>query len=264
MIHTAGKTRSKIFAPFFMTSIFAFLYLPMVVLIAFSFNSRSFPAPWHSFTLQWYSQLFSEKELWGAFFNSMIVALSSSSLCILFTIFLLYFLSRGGRINRAMNLFYINLVFPETVLGVALISYFTLLNIPLGLITITIAHTIVGLGFTVPIAFLRYREINPAIFEASKVLGAHETQTFFKITLPLMRPILLTFGLMIFIVSFDDFILSYFCSGAGTQTLSLFLVSSIRYGVSPVVNALATILLIMTFVLASLFLRIGKRDGRMI
>lgn len=162
------------------------------------------------------------------------------------------------------NLFYVNLLLPETVFGVALISFFSLLNIPLGLMTIIIAHTVVGLGFAAPIAFVRFREIDPIFFEASRVLGATATQTFFRVILPLMKPILITIGLMIFVISFDDFILSYFCAGAGSQTLSLFLVCSARYGLSPVINALATLLLVFTLLLAAIFFSMDKRARRLI
>lgn len=264
MIPGIKQKQSKFFGRLFLVVLYAFFYFPMVVLIVFSFNSRSFPAPWDQFTFQWYTTLFSERELWESFFNSSIIALSSSSICILLTCMMLFFLSRGGRIDRMMNIFYLNLILPETVLGVSLLSFFSLLQIPLGLVTIIIAHTIVGLGFAAPIAFLRFRELDPVIFEASRVLGATPSQTFFRVVLPLMKPVLVTTGLMIFVISFDDFVLSYFCSGAGFQTLSLFLVSSVRYGLSPVVNALATFLLIFTFILASVFFSMGKRARRFV
>ncbi len=260
----ANRKRSKFLKSSFLIAMYGFFYLPMIVLIIFSFNSRSFPAPWESFTFHWYYALFSDKELWLSFRNSSIVALASSSLCIILTCFMLFSLSRGKKIDRMMNLFYVNLIFPETVLGVSLLSFFTLLNIPLGLMTIIIAHTIVGLGFAAPIAFIRFREIDPIFFEASRVLGATASQTFFRVVLPLMKPILVTTGLMIFVISFDDFILGYFCSGAGSQTLSLFLVSSARYGISPVINALAALLLFFTLILATIFFSMGQRARRLI
>lgn len=262
MISAHRSRRSKLFSPLFLFLMFTFLYLPLVVLIIFSFNSRSFPAPWEHFTLQWYSALFSERELWESFLNSLIVATTSSFICISLTCCLLFFLSRGGKVDRFMNLFYANLVLPETILGVALLTFFVACNIPLGLTTIVIAHTLVGLGFAIPVAFLRFRDLDPSIFEASRVLGATQAQTFFRIVLPLMKPVLITSGLMIFVISFDDFILSYFCAGAGSQTLSLFLVSSIRYGISPVVNALATFLFLFTLVLATIFFSIDHRARR--
>ncbi len=242
----------------FLITIFGFLYLPLFVLIAFSFNSKSFPAPWGNFTLRWYKELFESQELWESFFNSFIVATTSTIFCILLTMSLLYLLSRFRTLSNSATLFYGNLIIPETVLGVGLLSYFTLINLPLGLTTIIIAHTVLGLGFSIPILFIRFSEIDHRIFEASKVLGASSSQTFFRIALPLMRPTLFAAALMIFIISFDDFVLSYFCSGTSAQTLSLFLVASIRYGISPVVNAFASILLILIVLLAALFFSFKK------
>lgn len=176
--------------------------------------------------------------------------------------FLLYLLSRVRTLGNWPTLFYGNLIIPETVLGVGLLSYFTLANIPLGLPTIIIAHTVLGLGFSTPILFIRFSEIDHRIFEASRVLGASSSQTFFKVALPLMRPTLFAAGLMIFIISFDDFVLSYFCSGTSFQTLSLFLVASIRFGISPIVNAFASILLILIVLLATLFFAF-KKEARL-
>lgn len=238
---------------------FGFFYLPLLVLVAFSFNARPFPAPWSHFTLEWYKELFFAQELWESFFNSFIVASSSTLLCLMLTMFLLYLLSRVRTLGNWPSLFYGNLIIPETVLGVGLLSYFTLLHIPLGLSTIIIAHTVLGLGFSIPILFIRFSEIDHRIFEASRVLGASSSQTFFRVALPLMRPTLFATGLMIFIISFDDFVLSYFCSGTSAQTLSLFLVASIRYGISPVINAFASILLILIILLASLFFSFKNR-----
>ena len=253
------KKITKIAPLFFLITTFIFLYLPLIVLVTFSFNSKSFPAPWSHFTLDWYKELFSSRELWVSFFHSLTVATVSTALCLFLAISLLYFLAKGKKIKKWSSLFYGNLIIPETILGVSLISYFTLLNIPLGLHTIVIAHTILGLGFIMPILFIRFSEIDPRTFEASLVLGASFSQTFFRIALPIIKPTLFTSALMIFVLSFDDFVLSYFCSGSSAQTLSLFLIASIRYGISPVINAFSSILLILIILLTALFFSFKSR-----
>lgn len=139
------------------------------------------------------------------------------------------------------------------MLAIGLVSYFSLFQVPLGFQTLLIAHTVLGLGFAIPILFVRYKELSPSLTEASLILGAGPTRTFFKITLPLLKPALLASGLLIFVISFDDFLFSYFCAGTSVETLSLYLISSIRFGISPVVNALSTILLFFTIPLALLF-----------
>ncbi|MBM3193957.1 MAG: ABC transporter permease [Chlamydiae bacterium] len=257
-----GKKLKGLIPHAFLFVTFGFLYLPLLVLVAFSFNSRSFPSPWGNFTLKWYKELFSSSGVWESFFNSFIVASTSTLLCTMLTMFLLYLLLRYRTLGNWSTLFYGNLIIPETVLGVGLLSYFSLLNIPLGIPTIIIAHTVLGLGFSIPILFTRFFEIDHRIFEASRVLGASSTQTFFKVALPLIRPTFFATGLMIFIISFDDFVLTYFCSGTSAQTLSLFLVASIRFGVSPVINAFASILLILIILLASLFFSF-KKEARL-
>ncbi len=237
---------------------FSFLYLPIFILIIFSFNSRSFPSSWDNFTLIWYKLLFTNTEIWVSFFNSLIIAICSTTICISLTIFMIYFLYKGGKIGKFITIFYGNLIIPETVLAVGLISYFTTMKIPLGMITIIIAHSVIGLGFSIPLLYIRYKDLDKNIFEASLNLGASHLQTFIKIALPLIRPTLLTSGLIIFIISFDDFILAYFCSGNSIQTLPLFLISSIRYGISPIINALASILLVMTTIIVVVFFYLKK------
>ncbi len=257
-----GKSLKKFIPRIFLWTTFSFLYLPLFVLIAFSFNAKSFPAPWGHFTIHWYKELFEAQQLWDSFLNSFIVASFSTLLSLLLTTALLYLLSRFRTLGNWSTIFYGNLIIPETVLGAGLLSYFTLAHVPLGLPTIVVAHTVLGIGFSIPILFTRFAEIDIRIFEASRVLGASSAQTFFKVSLPLMRPTLLAVSLMIFIISFDDFVLSYFCSGTSVQTLSLFLVNSIRYGISPVINAFASILLILIALLASLFFTF-KKEARL-
>jgi len=158
-----------------------------------------------------------------------------------------------------MGMFYGNLIIPETVLAVSLLSFFTMIHIPLGLITLVLAHTVLGLGFVIPVVYARFRELDPTLQEASYVLGATPMQTFFKVTLPLLRPTLIMIALLVFILSFDDFILSYFCAGSTAQTLSLYILSMIRTGVSPVVNALSSVLLFFSSFFVLIFFSLKTR-----
>lgn len=244
---------SRLALPTSVTLTYLFLYVPIFVLILYSFNSKGFPSPWESFTLDWYRELFQSTELWESFATSLIVALASTGLSLTMGVMLIFFQACGGKIGRYLPLFYGNLVIPETLLAVSLISYFSMLHIPLGLPTLIVSHTVLGIGFVIPILYVRYRDLDPRLHEASLVLGASPLQTFFKITLPLLRPAMIATGMLVFVISFDDFILSYFCSGTSTQTLSLYLISSIRYGISPVVNALSTLMLLITSGLVMLF-----------
>ncbi|HAZ15611.1 MAG: hypothetical protein A2Y28_01965 [Chlamydiae bacterium GWC2_50_10] len=249
------KTASYIGIPLF----YLFLYLPISVLLLFSFNSEGFPSPWKGFTLKWYEELFRSPFLWEAFGNSLIVASFSTFICLSLGLFLIYYATQGGKVKRFLLLFYGNLVIPETVLGVSLLGFFSFFSIPLGLITLIFAHTVLGLGVTLPILYARYEELDLKLTEASSVLGATPVQTFFKVTLPLMFPTAITTALLVFILSFDDFVLSYFCAGSTAQTLSLYILSMIRSGISPVINALSAILLTLSSLLVLTFFSIKTR-----
>jgi spermidine/putrescine transport system permease protein len=249
----------RIFSLIGVGATYLFLYVPIFVLLVFSFNSEGFPAPWKSFTLKWYGELFHSIYLWEAFGNSLVVAVFSTGISLIIGVLLIFYAAQGGRVGKFLGLFYGNLVIPETVLAVALLSFFTLFSVPLGLVTLIVAHTVLGLGFVVPIVYARFLELDYNLTEASLALGATPTQTFFKVTLPLLTPSLVATSLLVFIVSFDDFILSYFCAGSSSQTLSLYILSMLRSGVSPVVNALSAVLLMLSSFLVLIFFSLKTR-----
>lgn len=238
---------------------YLFLYVPIIVLLVFSFNTAAFPSPWESFTLKWYKELFNSIYLWNAFYTSLFVALSATGISLALGVFLIFYAAQGGKIGRFLVLFYGNLIIPETVLAVSLLGFFSLMSIPLGVATLILAHTVLGLGFVVPIVYARFLELDKRLTEASLVMGATPVQTFFKVTLPLLRPSLTATALLVFIISFDDFILSYFCAGSSAQTLSLYILSMLRSGVSPVVNALSALLLFLSSLLALTFFSLKTR-----
>ncbi len=238
---------------------YLFLYVPLIVLLIFSFNTEAFPSPWKAFTFKWYGELFRSIYLWKAFGNSLIVACFSTLISLTIGVLLIFYAAQGGRVGRLLALFYGNLVIPETVLAVSLLSFFSLVSIPLGLTTLIVAHTVLGLGFVIPLVYARFQELDPTLTEASLALGATPIQTFFKVTLPLLTPSLIATSLLVFIISFDDFILSYFCAGSSSQTLSLYILSMLRSGVSPVVNALSAVLLFLSSLLVFIFFSLKTR-----
>lgn len=239
---------------------YLFLWVPIVVLLVFSFNTEGFPSPWTGFTWKWYGELIHSVYLWKAFGNSLIIATSSTIISVLMSIFLIFYATQGGRIGRYLNLFYGSIIIPETVLGVSLLGFFSLVSISLGLTTLIVGHTVLGLGFVIPIVYARFLELDYRLTEASLVLGATPIQTFFKVTLPMLRPSLITSALLVFIISFDDFILTYFCAGSSVQTLSLYILSMIRSGVSPVVNALSALLLFISSIMALVYFQLSSRS----
>jgi spermidine/putrescine transport system permease protein len=234
-------------------ALFLFLYVPLSVLIIFSFNRAPFPAPWAGGTFEWYRELFGSWHLWSACLTSLYVAIVAATLSVVMGLALVFYGVLGGSLRRLAPPFYINLIIPEIVLAVALVTFFAACGIQLGYGTLIVAHTVLGLGYVVPIVAARYEEIDRRLIEASLDLGATRSQTFWAVIVPLVRPSLLATALLVFILSFDDFVLTYFCAGSSVQTLSLYLISVLRSGVSPVINALATILCIVTNILGLIF-----------
>lgn len=254
---------SKISRAFFLTlvaSVYVFLYMPIIVLILYSFNQGGFPDAWRGFSLHWYHDLLDSVDIWRAFLNSVIIALTSSTLSILMAIFFIHGSRKYKRDWTAM--FSVNVIISDIVLAVGLLTLFSAISVPLGLTTIIAGHTLLGLGFTIPVIKGRYDELDDSLIEASLDLGASYQYTFFNVIVPFLYPAIFSAFLLAIIVSFDDFLISFFCAGASVQTLSLYIFSMIRSGISPVVNALSTFLLVISLLMIAGILMFQKNALR--
>ncbi len=231
----------RILSPLWIMGSYLFLYLPMVVLVLFSFNASPLPGQWGGFSTRWYSALAQMPELSHAVWATLIIASASTFFSLLLGTALVY----ASRWLRAPlhNLFYANVLVPEILMGVGLLSLFSWLSMPLGYTSLIAGHTILGLGFVVPIVRARFLELDPVLTEASADLGASEWQTFSKVMVPLLLPALLASGLLVFTISLDDFLIAFFSSSPSVQTLSVFIYSMVREGVDPRINAISTLLL---------------------
>ncbi len=227
---------------FFVIGFFLFLYAPIVVLILFSFNASPMPYTFNGFTTEWYVQLYHSQEAWIALKNSLIVAISTVVLSCVMAWSLVYY--GNVHIHRSYPLFYGPLCIPEVVVAVGLLGFFAACSIPLSLLTLIAGHTLLGLGYAVPIIAARYDELDKHLTEASLDLGATRTQTMRRIIFPLLFPAFVSAALLIFVVSLDDFVIAFFCAGPQTQTLPLYIYSVVRTGGSPIVNALSSLLII--------------------
>lgn len=261
-METSKSSFSRYFFHCVVLSVYCFLYVPIIVLVLFSFNNNEFTYEWQGFTTKWYYELFQSVEIWDALKNSFIVALSSVVLSLTMGV-LLVFYSAHTFFKKAFLLFYGNLAVPEIVLAVGMLSFFSFFSIPLGLTTLIAGHTLLGLGYVVPLIHSRFIELNERFTEASLDLGATQGQTLTKIILPLLYSSLVASGLLVFIISFDDFVISFFCSGSATQTLPMYIFSMIRAGASPVVSALSTLLLVVSSILVLIFssLQLKRTDS---
>lgn len=238
---------------FFVSFVYLFIYLPIIVLIVFSFNSVAFPYRWVSFSTMWYQQLFNSPEILQAFKNSLIVASCSVLLSLTLGLLWVFYGVQSKLDRRWTSIFYVNLMVPEIILALGLLTLFTTCTISLGLVTLIAAHTVLGLGYTIPILSSRFYELDYSIIEASFDLGASVNQTFLKVFVPALLPAVFAAGLLVFIMSFDDFLISFFCAGSTAQTLPLYIFAMIRGGISPVINALSTLLLLLSSLMVLLF-----------
>ncbi len=248
MIHKFAESFSRYLLPVWVAAVYIFLYVPLFVLMVFSFNEITFPYYWVGFSLKWYKELFVSEDIWFAFQNSMIVGISTVLLSLSLGLLFVMWCSRK-KLHGLMGIFYPNLIVPEIVLAVGLLSFFVFFNVPLGLTTLIVGHTLLGLGYAVPILYTSFNALDRRIIEASLDLGATHRQTFFKVILPMLMPSLVAAGLLVFILSLEDFLIAFFCGGTSAQTLSLYIYSMMLSGVSPVVNALATLMLVMSSLL---------------
>ncbi len=241
----------KFIHPLFVALVYLFLYLPIILLAVFSFNDATTPVAWTGFSLRWYKALYNNPEVLSALQSSIIVAVASTFLSVVLgTCFVVA--SKWWRSGWLFSLFYTNILLPDIVLAIGILSIFSFLRIPVGYGSLIGGHTLLGLGFVVPIMRARFIELDPILTEASLDLGASYLQTFYKVLLPLMRPAIVASSLLVFTLSLDDFLISFFCSGASVQTLSVYVYSKARTGIDPTINALSAGLLVVSSILVLL------------
>jgi putrescine transport system permease protein len=233
---------------------FAFLYIPILSLIVYSFNRSRLVTVWAGFSTQWYSRLFQNQQILDAAWLSLkIAALTATGAVILGTLTGLA-LARFGRFKgRALlsGMATAPLVMPEVITGLSLLLVFVameqLLGWPQGrgFITITIAHMTLTMAYVTVIVQSRLSSLDDSLEEAAMDLGARPAKTFFVITLPIIAPALISGWLLAFTISLDDLVVTSFVSGPGSSTLPMVIFSKVRLGVSPDINALATILVLL-------------------
>ena len=240
--------RGQKFRNFYIYLVLFFLFLPIFILVFFSFNESKLNVIFTGFTFDWYKNLFQNTDLIDAFKNTLLIAITSTAISTVLgtlgAVGLKKFNFPGK--NAIDKLLYIPIVIPEIVLGIALLSVFTLAQIELSLWTVLLAH----ISFSVPFVVTSVRSTLYALpknlEEAAEDLGASRWQTFFRITLPLIRPGIVSGALLAFTLSLDDVVISYFAAGPGPNTLPLYIYANIKTGISTDVNALTTIMLLIT------------------
>lgn len=258
----------KVLENVYLVLIFIFLFLPIMVLVLFSFNTSSLNIVFEGFTTHWYLDLFQNRTLLEALFNTLLVAgVSTIVSTIIGTIsaYGLHKYSFKGK-NIVNELLYIPVVIPEIVLGIALLSVYTLLRLELGLFTLILAHICFCIPFVIVSVRTSLSSMNPNLELAASDLGASRFKTFFYVVLPSLLPGILSGAELSFTLSLDDVVVSYFTAGPSSTTLPLKVYSMIKTGVTPDVNALITIMLVIIFslLMISTFISLKgiKKEGR--
>ena len=238
-----------------------FLYLPIAVLLVFSFNDSRLSAVWHGFTVRWYRLLVLDEGLWAAVQNSLVVGLSSTGIATVLGVSAAVCVERLSLRRQRMieGAMVLPLVIPEIMMGVALMLFFVTITLPLSLLTIIIGHAAMNVPVVMVIVRARLRKLDPSLEEAARDLGATPWQAFRRVTLPLLVPAVLGAVLMAFTISLDDFIVAFFTAGPGATTLPLKVYSMVKSGVSPEINALSAVLVVISMCLIGLSLRLQKR-----
>ncbi|MCA0922334.1 ABC transporter permease [Pseudooceanicola nanhaiensis] len=253
-----GKTRLMLAI---LAGVFAFLYVPISVLIALSFNAGGLPTAWTGFSVKWYGELFANRDIMHAALNTLIVAVVSTLLAtILGTL-----LAVGVEIRRRKGRFLETIIFapmiiPDIVLAIALLSFFSMLNVKMGLHTIIVSHVVFNLAFVCSVVRARLKTFDWSIVEASADLGASTATTLRRVVLPVLMPAVIAGALLAFTLSVDEFIIAFFTAGAGRSsiTLPMQIFAMIRFGVTPEINALATLVMLFSVIALALSQRLNR------
>jgi spermidine/putrescine transport system permease protein len=242
------------FSKFVLILTLVFLFLPLVIIGVYSFSADK-GAEITRFSLVWYEKLlFDSGELWAALKNSFIIALSSAAVSTLLgtlaAIGINWYKFKGRLYIQTVS--FLPMVLPEVIIGVSMLVFFFGVGIKLGMMTIFIAHTTFCLPFVFLMVLARLDEFDFSIIEAAHDLGATEKQTMIRVIIPAIMPGIFSGFLMAVTMSLEDFVITFFVSGPGSTTLPLYVFSMIRFGVSPVINALSFVMILITMIIAYL------------
>jgi len=227
---------------------YAFLYLPLAIVVVYSFNDSRLNAEWVGFTLDWYRKLAGNDEMIAAAGNSLAIALVASLVSTVLGTMAGVAMHRY-RLRVLPILVLTPIAIPEILMGVALLIFFVMLNFTLGLVSVALAHIAFCIGFVAIVVRSRLAGMDESLIEAARDCGATPWQAFARVTLPLIMPGVIAGALMAFTLSIDDFVITFFTAGAGTVTLPLQIYSMIKIAVTPEVNAVSTLLMLLTLVL---------------
>lgn len=231
--------------PFWVT--YVFLYAPIVMLAVMSFNAGESAYTFEGFSLKWYGELAGDERIMEALVNTLIVAVGSTALATVLGTLLAVGLARHTRSRTLDALALMPAVLPDLVLAIGLLLFYGLIQLTLGLYSVVLAHALFSMAFVAAVVRTRLTGTDTSLEEASRDLGAGPVTTFLRVTLPQLAPGIVAGALLAFTLSLDEFVIAFFTIGNTEQTLPIVIYSMIRFGVTPKINALAAILLLVSF-----------------
>ena len=234
-----------------------FLYTPVIALVVFSFNASEHTAVWRGFTLDWYAKLAGNRDLWRACLISLIVAGCSTLIATVIGTMAALGIERYRFPLRDVftQIIFLPIIIPDIVMGIALLMFYAQAHIPLGIVSIIIAHVAFNISYVTIIVRARLQGFDRSMEEAALDLGANEWRTFWSITLPLIAPGVVGGALLAFTLSIDDFVISFFTAGVGYTTLPVHIYSKLKFGITPEINAISTLILFNSIALVVLAMR---------
>jgi spermidine/putrescine transport system permease protein len=242
--------------------VYLFLYLPLLVVVLFSFNDSKLNSAWVGFTTSWYVKLFHNSEMLTAARNSLLIALIAAVVSTVLGTMAGFSLHKY-RMRVLPVLVVAPIAIPEILMGVALLMFFVMLNVTLGLVSITLSHIAFCIGYVALVVRARLAGMDESLVEAARDCGATPLEAFRYVTLPLILPGVIAGSLMAFTLSIDDFVITFFTAGAAVSTLPLQIYSMVKIAVTPEVNAISTLLLVLTLLLITAAARIAPGLLRM-
>jgi len=242
---------------------YVFLYAPLAIVVAYSFNDSTMNAQWVGFTLDWYRKLFRNQDMLVAARNSLVIGLTASAVATALGTMAGYAMYRW-RLRLLPLLVLAPIAIPEILMGVSLLLFFVMINLTLGMLSITLAHVAFCIGFVAIVVRARLAGLDESLVEAARDLGATPWQAFRLVTLPLIMPGVVAGALMAFTLSIDDFVITFFTAGPDSRTLPLAIYTMVKITVTPEVNAVSTLLMLLTLVLILVASRLspGAMRGR--
>jgi spermidine/putrescine transport system permease protein len=241
--------------------VLAFFYLPILILVVDSFNAARFGGAWRGFSLKWYVRLFHEPAIWEAARNTLVIALLVTFISLILGTTAALALHRFARSRLQRfhyTLVYTPLVVPEILMGISLLMAFVASGIKLGMLTIILAHVSFCVSYVALVVLGRLQDFDYTIMEAAHDLGASGWTATRRVLLPMLAPGLAAAGLIAFTLSVDDFVITFFVAGPGATTLPIRVYSMIKHGATPLINALSTLLLVLTFTTVFVSQRLSK------